>query len=78
MMLLLPAQSCAEPMKYFYEYVPLHTGGGFWIDNAASEHRDIITEYAQQGWRYVGFVPTKFSSEGGIKEIDLIFEKEAE
>ena len=61
---------------YQYEYVSLHTGGGFWVDNSAGEHRDLITQYTAQGWRYVGFVPTRFSSYGGIKELDLVFEKE--
>lgn len=60
---------------YQYEYVSLTTGGGFFIDNSSREHREIIEKYAAQGWRYVGFVPTLFSSYGGIKEIDLIFER---
>ena len=29
-------------------------------------------------WRYAGFIPTRFSGEGGMKEIDLIFEKPVE
>lgn len=65
-------------MKYQYEYVTLHTGGGFWIDNSACEHREIIQEYAAKGWRYVGFVPVCFSGEGGMKDIDLVFEKRTE
>nr|WP_308506058.1 DUF4177 domain-containing protein [uncultured Agathobaculum sp.] len=65
-------------MPYRYEYVSLHTGGGFWFDNASCEHREIIARYAANGWRYIGFVPTRFSGEGGIKEIDLVFEKPEE
>ena len=65
-------------MNYRYEYVSLHTGGGFWIDNSSCEHRRIIDKYAAKGWRYVGFVPARFSGEGGMKEIDLIFEKPEE
>jgi hypothetical protein len=45
------------------------------MDNA---HRAIIDRYAAEGWRYVGFVPSRFSGEGGMKEVDLIFEKEVE
>ncbi len=60
-------------MAYRYEYVTLHTGGGYWIDNSECSHREIIDKYAAQGWRYVGYVPVKFSSYGGAKEIDLIF-----
>lgn len=59
---------------YQYKYVSLHTGGGFWIDNSESEHRAIIDRHASEGWRYVGFIPTRFSTYGGIKEIELIFE----
>ena len=31
---------------YRYEYVTYRTGGGFWMDNSACEHREIIDEYA--------------------------------
>ena len=62
-------------MQYRYAYEPLHTGGGFWIDNASGAHREIIARYAKAGWRYVGFVPTRFSGQGGMKEIELVFEK---
>ena len=55
-------------MPYRYEYVSLHS----------CEHREIIARYAANGWRYIGFVPTQFSGEGGIKEIDLVFEKPEE
>lgn len=61
---------------YRYMYVPMHTGGGFWIDNSQCQHRDIIDQYAAQGWRYVGYLPTRFSGEGGVKDVDLIFERE--
>ena len=41
------------------------------MDNSACEHREIIDEYAAKGWRYVGYLPTMFSGEGGTKEVDL-------
>ncbi len=63
---------------YEYKYVTLHTGGGFWIDNASCQHRDMIDEYAAKGWRYVGYIPTCFTGNGGAKEIDLIFERQVE
>ena len=63
---------------YQYKYITLYTGGGFWFDNSTLEHRQIIDEQAAAGWRYVGYIPTKFSGEGGNKEIDLIFERPAE
>ena len=61
---------------YRYEYESIDVGGGFWIDNSSCEHRDIIDQYAAQGWRYVGYIPTRFSGEGGTKEVDLIFERQ--
>ena len=62
---------------YQYEYETLYVGGGFWMNNADCQHREIIDQYAAQGWRYVGYIPTRFSGEGGSKEIDLIFERPA-
>lgn len=60
---------------YQYMYVSLHTGGGALVDNVCCKHRELITQYAAQGWRYVGFVPTQFTRTGGIKDMDLVFEK---
>ena len=61
---------------YEYQYVTFYTGGGFWMSNSECRHREITSEQAKTGWRYVGYIPTKFSGEGGQKEIDLIFERE--
>lgn len=61
---------------YRYEYVPLHTGGGMFFDNGTAEHREIIAQYAAEGWHYVGYIPTQFTGNGGHREIDLIFERE--
>ena len=41
---------------------------------AFDSHRDIISEYARMGMRYVGWIPTVMDGYGHIKEIDLIFE----
>ena len=38
----------------------------------------IIDKYAAQGWRYVGYLPTKISMGGVLCNIDLIFERKAE
>lgn len=38
--------------------------------------RDVIDKYANDGWRYVGFVPVLQRENGYIEEIELIFEKE--
>ena len=61
---------------YRYEYVSLCTGGGFFSNNSQGEHKAIIDQYAADGWRYVGFVPTCFTSHGGMEEVDLVFEKD--
>ena len=61
-----------------YEYEPLYVGGGFWMSNADCQHREIIDRRAAQGWRYVGYIPTQFTGNGGTKAIELIFEKEAD
>ena len=47
------------------------------MDNSSQEHREIIASYAAKGWRFVGFVPSRFTGNGGIKELDLVFEREA-
>lgn len=55
-----------------YEYVTVHTGK--FIGARSEDHRDIIDQYAKQGYRYVGFIPTKMSDYGKIKDMDLVFE----
>lgn len=57
-----------------YEYVTIDNES--LMSSKFTEHREIISEYAKKGYRYVGFIPTKSDGYGRIKEIDLIFEKE--
>lgn len=65
-------------MRYQYQYVPLRLGGG-WMSDIVCEHHEIIDRHAQEGWRYVGFVPIElFGGSGAIKRIELIFEKPVE
>lgn len=63
---------------YEYTYETIYTGGGFFADNSGKEHRKVIADYARRGWRFAGSVPSKFTSNGGIKEIDLVFEREVD
>lgn len=58
---------------YEYKYVNHKTGGGPMSGN--QDHRNVIDKYAQEGWRYVGFIPTHFTGHGGIANVDLIFER---
>ncbi len=40
-----------------------------------SGHRELIREYAERGYHYVGFLPVSFGPSGKTLAIDLIFEK---
>lgn len=55
-----------------YEYVRIDIN--LFIGAGTMEHRKVIDEYACKGYKYVGYIPTKISDYGKIKEIDLIFE----
>jgi len=46
------------------------------INRLFDEMNALYDEYAEKGWRYVGFIPTKMSDYGKLKEMDLIFEKD--
>lgn len=64
--------------KYEYEKVVCELGGwGVFSGNVYSieDYRTIIEERAKNGWRYVGYIPTKQRGTGHIQELDLIFEK---
>ena len=60
-------------MKH-YVYVTIQTNR--FIGAKCEEHQQIIDEHAAKGYRYVGWIPTKMSDYGKIKELDLIFEQE--
>lgn len=40
------------------------------------DYRNIILDYAQRGYRYVGYIPSEVLNSGPISTIDLIFEKD--
>ena len=63
---------------YEYQYIPLHVGGGLFVNNADKEHQEIINREAENGWRYVGYIPIDFSGKGSPLHIDLIFERPVE
>ena len=54
--------------------IGLLSGNSYEIEN----YQEVIKEKAAQGWRYIGFMPTKQRGTGHIEELDLIFEKEIE
>ena len=64
--------------EYEFERLELNAGsyslfGGVGIH--ADGHREIIGRRAQEGWRYVGYMPTTQRGTGHIEELELIFEK---
>ena len=66
---------------YTYEYekvVVEFSGFGLFNGNmyGIEEYRKKIKKRGKEGWRYVGFIPTRQRGTGHIDEIDLIFEKE--
>ena len=66
--------------RYEYESVTVELAGwGPFGGNdycMTADHRKIIEERARNGWRYVGYIPTRQRGTGHIQELDLIFEKE--
>ena len=61
---------------YEYFHVKLSTKSTFGAVTIAPEYRNIIDRAAEEGWRYVGFLPVSQSANGVILEYDLIFEQE--
>lgn len=59
-----------------YEFVHIALKNNPATNAFLTEHRDIINEYAANGYSYAGYVPTKQGASGKAVEIDLIFEKE--
>lgn len=58
-----------------YEYVSVDYQAKEIVIASLSEHRDIIDQYARQGYKYAGMIPTEISAHGCLRKIDLIFEK---
>ena len=59
-----------------YEYVSVVYEGVY--ASQVNEHRQIIDKRAAEGWRYVGYIPTREAYHGQTCSIDLIFEKDAD
>lgn len=65
---------------YRYEYKKIRcdlSGWGAFSGNIyeIDDFKSVISSRAAQGWRYVGFIPTKQRGTGHIQELELIFEK---
>ena len=64
--------------QYDYETVSCTLGGwGLGAGNVYSveNYRAVIEKRARQGWRYVGYIPTRQRGTGHVEEMDLIFER---
>lgn len=59
-----------------YDFETVAADRGFFVGKTLG-HREIILRRAEEGWHYVGYIPTK-QVNGGVMEMDLIFERERE
>lgn len=59
-----------------YEFVSVKLQNNYVANADMSEHRKIISDHAENGYRFAGYVPTKQGPSGKIVELDLIFETE--
>lgn len=59
-----------------YEYVEVKLQNNPVTNAVLAEHRKVIGEWAQKGYRYAGYIPVKQGASGKTVVIDLIFETE--
>lgn len=59
-----------------YEFVKVKLQNNPVANAELAEHRQIIAEMAQKGYKYAGYVPVKQGPSGKIVIVDLIFETE--
>ena len=63
----------------FYEKVWICVSIYKKLFGARSEnHRQIINEYAEKGYRFIACIPTKINGNGVIINVDKIIEKDVE
>lgn len=61
-----------------YKYINILNDGGkakIRLSTIFTKHRKIIDENAQDGYKYVGYIPTEQTGSGLVVAMDLIFEK---
>ena len=61
---------------YEYFHVKVSAKSTFGSVSIDPEYRNIIDRAAEEGWRYVGYLPVQQTANGAILEYDLIFEQE--
>lgn len=62
-------------MQYEYVTINMDNNPAWNAEIPAGEYRKIIEEKAQQGLRYVGWLPVKSGPTGKLLSLDLVFEK---
>ena len=54
-----------------YEYLEIdYTAKGV-VFLCTDKHKEVINSYAENGYRYVGFIPTEIDAKGCMRKIDL-------
>ena len=69
-------ESLEMDQKYEYKFVRLGKG---WLGvrrSARQDYQQVVTEYAQQGWRLVQVFAPSIAAYGVAKYFELIFERE--
>ncbi len=61
---------------YEYKFERVTAEPGFAKRNF-KDHRKLIEQYGEAGYKFSGFVPTEIIGQGTIIEIDLVFVKES-
>jgi len=66
---------------YRYEFERIETSLCGWGPFAGNDYmtddfKSIILHRANDGWRYVGYIPVSQRGTGHVAEMDLVFEKE--
>ena len=65
--------------EYSYERIEVYLSGWDIFAGAVRETEDykkVIRKKAQEGWRFVTWIPVNQKAEGIITSIDMVFEKE--
>ncbi len=56
------------------EYVRLNYDNNRLTTAELKGYQEVINEYVEKGYKYVGFIPVSFGPSGKTLAIDLIFE----
>ena len=61
-----------------YEFVEVYVQGGVLKPLNFTDYRRVVRNYAEKGYRFVGYVPTQVTTSpyGSIQKMDLVFEKD--